>query len=479
MNPHRFFFCCALLLVAQFAQAEETWFRIRLGDAHIGYLLRERAVVDERVTTRSTLRLQLSRNGQTLEIGSDERHEETIDGKPLAFASRFRAAGSDVGVEGRLQDNGEFSATLRQGNSESVVRRPWPEGAVLAEGQRLALNTLLRGDADAAHALAFDAASLNALPLRNERLGPTRITLPEGDRDSMHLRQQLGPEGAALTTELWLDAASGDALRMRLPALGLLLELEACSQDCATAPPQQADVLAATLVRSPRALGSGERRGQLAYALGIDGASPLPLGQVPGQTLVSHSANSAVLLVDAGGSDIAPPVDADLAPGRWLQSDHPDVQAMSARHVGGTRSARQRMQRLESAVREHISTKSLKVGYAAAADVIRLREGDCTEHAVLLAALARAAGIPARVVTGLAYAPGYAGREDVFVPHAWVIAWVDERWQGFDAALPRHGAGHIGLTAGNGEPFDFYAGIDLLGKLSVRAVARDVAALPP
>ena len=40
---------------------------------------------------------------------------------------------------------------------------------------------------------------------------------------------------------------------------------------------------------------------------------------------------------------------------------------------------------------------------ATAAEVARSREGDCTEHAVLLAALARARGIPARVAMGLVY----------------------------------------------------------------------------
>jgi hypothetical protein len=466
------------LLCTQALAGTETWFRIRLGEAHIGYLLREREVDAERVVTRNTLRLQLSRNGQRLDISSDERHEETADGRPLAFASAFRAAGSDAGVEGRVLEGSEFVATLRQGADRSELRRPWPAGAVLAEGQRRALLALHAGGAESNRVLAFDPASLNALPLRSERLATMRLALADGERDSLHVRQQLGPEGAALSTELWLDATSGEVLRMRLPALGLVLELDACSQACATAPPQQADVLAATLVRSPRALGSAERRGRLAYTLDLAGASALPLGSVPGQTLVEHDADSAILLVDAGGGASDPPQADDLAPGRWLQSDHPEVAAMAARHVGGTRSALQRMRRLEAAVRAHIATKSLKVGYAAAAEVIRLREGDCTEHAVLLAALARAAGIPARVVTGFAYAPGYAGREDVFVPHAWVLAWVDERWQGFDAALPGFGAGHIGLAAGNGEPFDFYAGIDLLGKLSVRAVAARVEDLP-
>ena len=38
--------------------------------------------------------------------------------------------------------------------------------------------------------------------------------------------------------------------------------------------------------------------------------------------------------------------------------------------------------------------KDLSVGFATAADVARTAQGDCTEHAVLLAALLRASDIP-------------------------------------------------------------------------------------
>lgn len=143
---------------------------------------------------------------------------------------------------------------------------------------------------------------------------------------------------------------------------------------------------------------------------------------------------------------------------------------MARRAAGRSRDPERQMQRLEHAVRRHIGHKSLRVGYASALEVIHLKEGDCTEHAVLLAALARAQGIPARVVTGLAYTQGYAGRSDVFVPHAWVMAWVGDRWRGYDAALPAFGSAHIGLSMGNGEPFDFYGGLELMGRLRVSAI---------
>ncbi|MFN9738187.1 MAG: transglutaminase domain-containing protein [Pseudomonadota bacterium] len=118
-------------------------------------------------------------------------------------------------------------------------------------------------------------------------------------------------------------------------------------------------------------------------------------------------------------------------------------------------------------MRGYIDNKSMRVGYASAAETVASREGDCTEHAVLLAALARALGVPARVVNGLAYAPAFAGRENVFVPHAWIKAWDGRRWGSYDAALPGFDAGHIALSVGDGDAAGFYAGVAVLGNLEV------------
>jgi hypothetical protein len=130
------------------------------------------------------------------------------------------------------------------------------------------------------------------------------------------------------------------------------------------------------------------------------------------------------------------------------------------------------MKRLETRVRAHITDKSMRIGYASALETLRAREGDCTEHAVLLAALGRARGIPTRVVNGLAYASAFAGRQQVFVPHAWVQAWIGDRWASFDAALPGFDAGHIAFSAGDGDPAGFFAGVSLLGNVRIVEAAR-------
>lgn len=81
----------------------------------------------------------------------------------------------------------------------------------------------------------------------------------------------------------------------------------------------------------------------------------------------------------------------------------------------------------------YIRQKSLSRGFDVASEVARSREGDCTEHAVLLAALARAFGYPARVIVGLVliWEDGEVGA----FGHAWTEVAIGGRWRRHDAAL--------------------------------------------
>jgi transglutaminase-like putative cysteine protease len=82
-----------------------------------------------------------------------------------------------------------------------------------------------------------------------------------------------------------------------------------------------------------------------------------------------------------------------------------------------------------------ILTKNLEVAFDPASNVLATGKGDCTEHAVLLAALARARGLPSRVLVGLTQVPGTGGNEWEFGYHAWTEGWIDGTWVSLDAAL--------------------------------------------
>ena len=81
-----------------------------------------------------------------------------------------------------------------------------------------------------------------------------------------------------------------------------------------------------------------------------------------------------------------------------------------------------------------ITNKNLNVGFATASEVARSREGDCSEHAVLLAALARANGLPARAVSGVIYVEGVGGKDPVFGYHMWTQVHLGGVWVDLDAA---------------------------------------------
>ena len=61
-----------------------------------------------------------------------------------------------------------------------------------------------------------------------------------------------------------------------------------------------------------------------------------------------------------------------------------------------------------------------------ALDTLKMKAGDCNEHAALFAALARAAGIPAKVSVGLVYT------RDRFYYHAWNEVFLGH-WVAVDA----------------------------------------------
>jgi hypothetical protein len=98
----------------------------------------------------------------------------------------------------------------------------------------------------------------------------------------------------------------------------------------------------------------------------------------------------------------------------------------------GDASEAARAEALRLAVRSHITSKENGVGDGTARETFRSRAGDCTEHANLLCAALRIAGIPARVDIGLVFAADLGG----WCGHAWNSAIIAGRWTHLDSAYP-------------------------------------------
>ncbi len=146
------------------------------------------------------------------------------------------------------------------------------------------------------------------------------------------------------------------------------------------------------------------------------------------------------------------------APSPFVESDDPAIVARARAIIGDETDPATRARRLLRWVRTSI-TQAPSLTVPSAREVVRTLRGDCNEHAVLLTALARAAGIPARVVAGVVYQDG-----DFFY-HAWSELWLDG-WVSADAVFAQMPADatHVKLLEGGPERHAQLA--RLMGRLS-------------
>ena len=169
-----------------------------------------------------------------------------------------------------------------------------------------------------------------------------------------------------------------------------------------------------------------------------------------------HSSES-----DAASSD--PPTSVDLASSDLVPLDAPEIRALAQKVGDSARSRWKQAVATERLVHDWIERKDYATAFASADEVARTRTGDCTEHAVLLTALCRAQGIPARSLYGLVYAPSEQG----FAFHMWNEVWVDDRWISLDATLGRGGTGAAHLVLGHSRLTSESAMTDLLPVIRV------------
>lgn len=104
-----------------------------------------------------------------------------------------------------------------------------------------------------------------------------------------------------------------------------------------------------------------------------------------------------------------------------VQSEHPEIVRAAREAIGPAREAVEAARRLNRWVAETV-TDSMVMSIPSALEVLKQKRGACKEHAVLYTALARAAGIPARMVSGVVYSE--AQLIEGFYYHAWVEVYL-------------------------------------------------------
>lgn len=264
----------------------------------------------------------------------------------------------------------------------------------------------------------------------------------------------------------------GDRLQ---PSHLVLFELPLTATAC---PPSEARQRRSTVnpvdgsaMTLPAVLDNDDLRGKLGYELvGVPGEPSLPQSREQRwQQRDTHLAVVVCRSCDGLADNALDP--AWRLPNAYVDSDAPMIidQARVLRRSTdlSTMHASRRF------VKSHLWQDTDELGYASASQALADRRGNCSEHAVLLAALARANGIPARIAHGLVYFRGRRNARPSLQPHAWVQAFINGRWQSFDAGQDLgFSAGHLAITIGDGTPDAALTELSRWRGVTVRRVVR-------
>jgi len=429
--------------------AEEIWMICRSGSAKVGYTYTRVEPIDDDGSKRLRYsyqdRLTMKRFRDTTVVQTKLSSLETINGRIVEFRSEMRTGPQAIVTEGRYEDGNLAIQVTTAGKTEKQAI-PWnPKwGGFFADQRSLREKPMKPRETRSLTALL---PILNqASEIQMEAVGYEAVSLLSGSRQLLRIDVTHNLGRAQLKTSLWTDEA-GRAWKIRDSHLGL--EFYRTTKEVALEGDDAAgfDLGSGILVRANRHLESPHQTRRIVYR------ARLRDGDI--KSLFSTGASQSVRTIDDRSAEVTvlairpdepkevnvakeyQPTEADSAPSSMIQSDDAIVVAMASRVAADQPDAWDIACALERHVKAKIRLKNYSTAMATAAEVAKSLEGDCTEHAMLLAALCRARKIPARVAIGLVYYPADRG----FAYHMWTEAWIKDRWIPIDATLGRGGIG--------------------------------------
>ena len=476
-----FVFVSAGLAIGQVSQTE--YFAILIEGKKVGHSIESRVVSGGKVTTTEKASIQMSRVDVPMAVNTSETCIETIDGKPLGFEATQELGIMTMKMSGTVDEDGMVSVTVASMGTEQKSELEWPSGAVMAEGLRLLMTKKGLQEGLSYTARVFSPSALQALEIQI-RIGPKQNVDLLGRVVALtEIKTSYSMPGAGEIVSTSYVDEDFRAQKDITPIAGMQMEIIACAKEFALGENEVFEVIDKLFLPSPQPLediGSAE---SIVYHLRSTKETDLLIPSTDNQS-VQPDKNSGVIVTvkpiaapegatfPYSGNDKAI-LDA-MKPNRFLQSDRKEIIELARQAVGDSKDAADAVRRIESFVAEYIDNRSLSVGYASAAEVAASRQGDCSEFSVLTAAMCRAAGIPARMVVGIAYVEDFAGLQG-FGPHAWTEAYIGDKWFCLDSAFKSagsggYGPGHIALAVGDGEPADFFNLVSTLGSFRIDKV---------
>ena len=469
---------------------EDDWFVVKMQDKKCGYMHATTRTAGKEVHTQSMMTLEIARGPSKVKITVDQKYRETQDGQPLGFVQTMNLGQIPVTVRGTVKGN-KIELVTTQGDAKQRATHDFDPEIKFAWGLRLEeqRHGIKKGT-------TFSAKTYES-SLKTD--GPIEIEVKIHDKEPVDV---LGKSrvlwrttatmklATPIVSESWMD----DEARPIVSSVDLgvvkVTVFQATRDEALAESDVFPEIFMSTLINVKEKIPSGAK--SLKMRLTLPEGSGMKMPSIPDtnmQTFKRVSDYEGLLTVRRLDwkairrikSNTPPPAMKEfLRASTMVDIDDGRIKRLAKRGSRGADTPAKKADSLRKFVTEYISDKNLNIGFATASEVARNKAGDCSEHGVFLAALARAVGLPARGVSGLVCVPdGALGQTDgsAFGYHMWTQVNIAGKWVDIDAAMrqtdcdPTHIALSLMSLNDEGMAGDITAMLPLFGRLQIEIVS--------
>ena len=431
----------------------EDWSIVNMAGGDVGFVhtKSERAGTADAPLVRTSMetRMRISRLGSEVVIESEQTYIEALGGAPISVDSRTLMSSQETVTKVRFEGGKALITTTVLGQARESSKDV-PAGMLGIYSMGEAIKARLDQTGEVFELVNWMADLNDAVTVGVTVVGPEEQTIDGAVQTLRRFDTRVAAMGNAPTSS-WVGA-DGNVMRTSTKVMGIKMETRRTTPELARAAYESnqmlaADVFNATLLTADDYLPT-PRAADRARVRITPKSADLDLAELfdARQKLVAKGENGAIdvdllrLVPPAGREGVRPLAAAPagledcLAASSMIQCDAELIVNTAKRIVGDETNAWKAAQMIERWVESNLVDKNMDVAYASALEVCQNLSGDCTEHAVLVCALARASGIPSRTAMGLLYLGGIWGG------HAWTEVWIDGEWYSLDATI---GAGSV------------------------------------
>jgi hypothetical protein len=446
----------------------EVWEVAHLGGYRVGFFHTTTREIEtgagKVLRTSLQMELTLKRSGAAQKLKFENGTDETPEGKVVGVSMRMDQGQHDLVQEGTVEDRG-LHVRVNAGQVDKYV--PWNDGVIgLYRQERLCKEKKVKPGDEFSYD-SYEPSLTSVVTVRGKVRDAEEVATLQGKKKFLRVDLTSDPivvpkPGSDETFKLqlpkmilWLDKDLMPVQRQTdIPGLGTVI-LQRTTRAGATAPVEQIpDILENTSIALNRALANPHATRSVVYRVTVkdDDDPTTVLAQDARQEVKNAKGNGFELRVKAVRVPAkvekpdAPAKDEFLKSCYYLDCDDARLKDLAERVAGGETDPLKKARRIERWVFENMQHDN-KSPFAPASQIATTMSGDCRQHALLTAALCRAAGVPSRTAVGLVYAQDKQGRP-IMAYHMWTEVWVRGQWLAIDATLGQGsiGAAHIKIA---------------------------------